>query len=111
MSATAFGPPLPAVSVLRHAVPYLLLFGAALLLPLTGDRYWSSIAPRACIYWVLVSGLNLVVGYAGQLAIGYVSLLTVGAYVFCILTAKIGLPPIVALLFAGGFGALFGMIV
>ena len=29
---------------------------------------------------MLVSGLNLIVGFAGQLAIGYVALLTLGAY-------------------------------
>jgi ABC-type branched-subunit amino acid transport system permease subunit len=38
------------------------------------------IATRACIYWVLAAGLNLLVGFAGQLAIGWVALLTLGAY-------------------------------
>ena len=39
-------------------------------LPLFGNDYWVLIATRAGVYWVLVSGLNLVVGFAGQLAIG-----------------------------------------
>ena len=55
--------------------------GGRTLLPLTGNEYWALIATRACIYWVLVSGLNLIVGYAGQLAIGYVALLTIGFFV------------------------------
>ena len=96
---------------LRAALPYLLLFGLALALPLTGDRYWGSIATRAAIYWILVSGLNLVVGYAGQLAIGYVSLLTVGAYVACIVTAKLGMGPVLALVASGVAGAGFGVLV
>ena len=41
----------------------------------------------AAIYWVLVSGLNLVVGFGGQLAIGYVALLTLGAYTASVLVA------------------------
>ena len=34
------------------------------------------VAQRAFIYWILCAGLNLVVGYAGQIAIGWVALLT-----------------------------------
>ena len=58
------------------ALPFagLLLLGVAF--PLFGGGYWGVIATRACVYWVLVSGLNLVVGFAGQIAIGWVALLT-----------------------------------
>ena len=62
------------------ALPLLALFAIGVAFPLFGGGYWGLIATRACIYWVLVSGLNLVVGFAGQLAIGWVSLLTLGAY-------------------------------
>ena len=57
-----------------------MLVAGGLALPLLGDGYWGVIATRACIYWVLVAGLNLVVGFAGQIAIGWVALLTLGAY-------------------------------
>ena len=67
-------------TMLRGALPWLLLLGCALALPFTGNDYWAVIATRAAIYWVLVSGLNLAVGFGGQLAIGYVALLTLGAY-------------------------------
>jgi ABC-type branched-subunit amino acid transport system ATPase component/ABC-type branched-subunit amino acid transport system permease subunit len=72
------------------------------------------IATRACVYWVLVSGLNLVVGFAGQIAIGWVALLTLGAYVTSVFTAGTAVPeqsPHMALLIAGCFGAVFGLIV
>ena len=36
-------------------------------LPYVSNDYWVSIGTRAAIYWVLISGLNLVVGFAGQL--------------------------------------------
>jgi hypothetical protein len=39
--------------------------------------YRMQIASLACIYWVLIAGLNLIVGYAGQLAIGFVGLLAI----------------------------------
>ena len=96
---------------LRRALPFLLILAVALLLPLTGDRYFVSIATRGAIYWILVAGLNLVVGYGGQLAIGYVSLLTVGAYTASALVAKFDMPALAALACAGGLGAVFGLIV
>ena len=69
------------------------------------------IATRAAVYWVMVSGLNLVVGFAGQLAIGYVALLTLGAYTASVLVERLGLNPFAALLAAGAVGAVAGVIV
>jgi ABC-type branched-subunit amino acid transport system ATPase component/ABC-type branched-subunit amino acid transport system permease subunit len=72
------------------------------------------IATRACVYWVLVSGLNLVVGFAGQIAIGWVALLTLGAYTTSILAAgnaTPAFPPYLALALAAVVGAVFGLIV
>src|SRR5262249_58144715 len=62
--------------------------------PLFGGGYWGVIATRACVYWVLVSGLNLVVGFAGQIAIGWVALLTLGAYTTSVLVAGNVMPPL-----------------
>ena len=63
------------------ALPCLVLLVIGVALPLFAGGYWGVIATRACVYWVLVAGLNLLVGFAGQLAIGWVALLTLGAYV------------------------------
>jgi branched-chain amino acid transport system permease protein len=100
--------------VLGALVPYVLILTIGLLLPLSGNDYWALIATRSAIYWILVSGLNLVVGFAGQLAIGYVALLTLGAYTTSVLAAGTVLPPMpsfVALLIAGVGGAIFGVVV
>ncbi|ARP79427.1 hypothetical protein CAL12_00365 [Bordetella genomosp. 8] len=98
-----------------HALwPFLAIFLIAALLPFSGNTYWTVIATRAAIYWILVSGLNLVVGFAGQLAIGYVALLTLGAYITSVLAAGNVLPavpPFVALACAGVGGGIFGLIV
>ncbi len=93
------------------ALPYLAVLLAALALPLAGEDYWTVIATRAAIYWVLVSGLNLVVGFAGQLAIGYVALLTLGAYTSSVLVERAGVHPFLALAAAGVVGAAAGVVV
>jgi len=98
-------------TTMRAALPYLAVLAAALLLPLLGEDYWTVIATRAAIYWVLVSGLNLVVGFAGQLAIGYVALLTLGAYTASVLVERAGLNPFLALLAAAAVGAGSGVVV
>src|SRR6202011_5079347 len=96
------------------ALPFLLLLLVGVLFPLFGGGYWGVIATRACVYWVLVSGLNLVVGFAGQIAIGWVALLTLGAYTTSILTAgnvMPAFPPYLALAIAAVVGAVFGLII
>ncbi|HKS60467.1 MAG TPA: branched-chain amino acid ABC transporter ATP-binding protein/permease [Xanthobacteraceae bacterium] len=108
-SAGLFGSP-----ALSHALPFLILLAVGLALPLFAGGYWGVIAQRACVYWVLVSGLNLLVGFAGQLAIGWVALLTLGAYTTSVLAAGNATPPLhpyLALAIAGAAGAVFGVIV
>ena len=107
--ATAFSS-----SAIGAALPFLALLVIGLTLPLFAGGYWGLIATRACVYWVLVAGLNLMVGFAGQLAIGWVALLTLGAYTTSVLAAgNIGpaLPPYLALAIAAVVGAVFGLIV
>jgi len=99
---------------LSTVLPWVVLAAIAATLPLYAGGYWGVIATRACVYWVLVAGLNLLVGFAGQLAIGWVALLTVGAYVTSVLAAGNVLPalhPYLALAIAGVAGAVFGVIV
>jgi len=96
------------------ALPFLVLLAIGVTFPLFGGGYWGVIATRACVYWVLVSGLNLVVGFAGQLAIGWVSLLTLGAYTTSVLVAGNATPefsPYLALAVAAVVGAIFGLII
>ncbi len=101
-------------TLLPTLAPFAGVLAAALILPFVSNDYWALIGTRAAIYWVLVSGLNLVVGFAGHLAIGYVALLTLGAYTTSVLVAGNVMPPVpvfVALMIAGAVGAVFGVIV
>ena len=101
-------------STFSAALPFLALLVVGLAFPLFGGGYWGVIATRACVYWVLVSGLNLVVGFGGQIAIGWVALLTLGAYTTSVLVAgnvTPALPPYLALAIAAVVGAIFGLII
>jgi ABC-type branched-subunit amino acid transport system ATPase component/ABC-type branched-subunit amino acid transport system permease subunit len=101
-------------AVLPQLAPFLGIFAVAMIMPFVSNDYWALIGTRAAIYWVLVSGLNLIVGFAGHLAIGYVALLTLGAYVTSVLVAgnvMPALPVFAALPIAAAVGAVFGVIV
>src|SRR6185295_5069106 len=101
-------------SALGAALPFLVLLIVGITLPLFAGGYWGVLATRACVYWVLVAGLNLIVGFAGQLAIGWVALLTLGAYTTSVLASgnvTPAFPPYVALAIAGVVGAVFGLVI
>ena len=54
-----------------------------LVLPLVLQQFgnaWVRIADMALLYVLLAVGLNIVVGYAGLLDLGYVAFFAVGAY-------------------------------
>jgi branched-chain amino acid transport system permease protein len=115
VTTTSDRPETPALrAALPQLVPFAGILAVAMILPFVSNDYWALIGTRAAIYWVLVSGLNLVVGFAGHLAIGYVALLALGAYATSVLVAGNVMPPLpvfAALPIAGCVGAVFGVIV
>ena len=63
---------------------------ALLLLPLLLQPFgngWVRIVDVALLYVLLALGLNIVVGYAGLLDLGYVAFYAVGAYMFALLAS------------------------
>jgi branched-chain amino acid transport system permease protein len=86
---------------------------AALLPFITGNLYYLHVATIIGVYWVLIATLNLLVGFTGQLSIGHVGLLAIGAYAFCLLAGGQGWNPFLALLTGGaicaGIGLLLGL--
>jgi len=108
---------------------FTALFVAFLLLPFITDvllgRGWVRIVDFAMLYIMLALGLNIVVGYAGLLDLGYIAFFAVGAYCYALtgsphltqafpaafpsglhLSFWIVMP--MAALLAGGFGVLLG---
>jgi branched-chain amino acid transport system permease protein len=90
-----------------------LVIAAALLFPWFADRYALSLADTIGIAAIGAIGLNILIGFTGQISIGHGGFLAVGAYSAGLLASRLGLPfwltvP-TASLAAAGVGALFGI--
>ena len=71
-------------------ISYVLWAIGLLLLPLllqSMGNAWVRIADMALLYVLLALGLNIVVGYAGLLDLGFVAVFAVGAYMFGLLAS------------------------
>lgn len=64
---------------------------------LSPSGFVYDIAIRIAINAVVVIGLNLLFGYAGQISLGHAAFFGLGAYASAILTSRWGWPPLVAL--------------
>ena len=67
-----------------------LVVALALMLPFVLQHFgnaWVRIADMSLLYVMLALGLNIVVGYAGLLDLGYVAFFAVGAYLFGLLAS------------------------
>jgi ABC-type branched-subunit amino acid transport system permease subunit len=96
--------------VRRAAAVTVVLIGLAALPWWVRDQYQLHLASLIAVYWILIAGLNLVVGFSGQLSIGHVGLLAIGAYGFAILAGTHEWSPWVALTACGGLGGLCGLL-
>jgi branched-chain amino acid transport system permease protein len=70
---------------------YALLVVFLVILPLFLNDYYRDIMTLTGMYVVLALGLNLVVGQAGLLNLGYVAFYAIGAYTYAILSTTFGL--------------------
>ncbi|MFC5695313.1 high-affinity branched-chain amino acid ABC transporter permease LivM [Pseudomonas sp. GCM10022186] len=95
-------------STQRWAVLGLIV--VALVWPFFGSRGAVDIATLILIYVLLGLGLNIVVGLAGLLDLGYVGFYAVGAYSYALLSHYYGLGFWVCLPIAGLMAAFFGFI-
>ena len=86
--------------------------GVSLVLPIvfSDNRYVVDTATTVLIYVMLGWGLNVVVGLAGLLDLGYVAFYAVGAYTYGVLATQLGWTFWQALPVAGLMAATFGVI-
>ena len=93
----------------RFAAPALLIF--ALLVPVLfyQNRYLLDLGILVLTYVMLGWGLNIVVGLAGLLDLGYVAFYAVGAYSYALLSTQFGLSFWICLPLAGIFAAFWGV--
>ena len=80
-----------------------LLMAVLLLLPFVlPNSFYVDLAIRMAINAMIVLGLNLLIGFAGQISLGHAGFLGIGAYATAVLPTHFGWHPLLAL----GGGAL-----
>jgi len=82
-----------------------------MLCPYILTRYQLSILNEMAIAVIGALGLNLLVGYTGQISLGHGAFLAIGAYTTALCADNLGLPFVVTLPLSGFMAALLGMIV
>jgi branched-chain amino acid transport system permease protein len=92
----------------KYAAPALAVL--AVLLPFSGSRYYVDLGTLVLTYVMLGWGLNIVVGLAGLLDLGYVAFYAVGAYSFAILAQTFDLGFWTCLPLAGILAAFWGVL-
>jgi branched-chain amino acid transport system permease protein len=94
----------------RHAAPAFL--AVAVLVPVLfySNRYMLDLAILIATYTMLAFGLNIVVGLAGLLDLGYVAFYAVGAYSYALIAQTFGWSFWACLPFAGILAAFAGLL-
>jgi branched-chain amino acid transport system permease protein len=97
---------------ITHAGKYLmpLLLLAAVALPFSGSRYYVDLGTLVLTYVMLGWGLNIVVGLAGLLDLGYVAFYAVGAYSYALLATTFDLGFWICLPLAGILAGFAGIL-
>jgi branched-chain amino acid transport system permease protein len=81
------------------------------LLPLFLNDYYRDTMTLTCLYIVLALGLNIVVGQAGLLNLGYVAFYAIGAYTYAILSTSFNVSFWPGILAGALTAALFALLV
>ncbi|MFA5309772.1 MAG: branched-chain amino acid ABC transporter permease [Dehalococcoidales bacterium] len=88
----------------------LVFFVFLFTMPLYLSNFWLGVINTMGITMIAAVGLNILVGYCGQLSIGHAGFIAVGAYTSAILTNRLGVPFPAALLAAGLVSGLVGIV-
>ena len=89
----------------------VVVLALALLFPVFTNRYAQDVAVNVLIYICLGLGLNVVVGLAGMLDLGYIAFYGIGAYSYALLNIHYGLSFWVCLPLAAFLSCIAGCII
>ena len=92
---------------LATLIGLILLFA---VIPFMSSAYLLYVINIIGIYAIAAIGLNILIGYTGQISLGHGAFFGVGAYSAAILTTKAGFPFLIAVPAAGVITALVGMV-
>jgi len=100
------------MSMPRRHLPLVILAVVLLLLPLVlPNNYYYDIVIRMAINAIIVLGLNLLIGFAGQISLGHAGFVGIGAYATAILPTHFGWHPILAMLAGAAIASAIAAIV
>ena len=89
-----------------------IIMAVLLVLPLVlPNSFYVDLAIRMAINAVIVLGLNLLIGFAGQISLGHAGFLGIGAYASAALPTHLGWHPVLALLAGAAAAGLLAAIV
>jgi ABC-type branched-subunit amino acid transport system ATPase component/ABC-type branched-subunit amino acid transport system permease subunit len=101
------------MSVLKKSFLVLAIAAAALLPTLWPNPYYIHLMVVIGIYAILLLGLDIVVGYVGEVSLGHAALFGIGSYTAGVLHFKLGAPFLLAvpasILVTGLFGAVLAL--
>jgi len=89
---------------------FAVLIGSLYLFPLFADNYYVYVANYIAINIIVATGLNLLVGYTGQISLGHAGFFAIGAYGTVLLMTNLHFPFLLALVCSGLIAAFFGFI-
>ncbi|MEX3640378.1 ABC transporter ATP-binding protein, partial [Paraburkholderia sp. BR14427] len=65
----------------------IFVIAAPMIIGAAGGNYWVRVLDFAMLYVMLALGLNVVVGFAGLLDLGYIAFYAIGAYTAALLSS------------------------
>lgn len=95
--------------ILIHiALPFAIVYLFPWVFP---NEYYIHLVQTFLITYIVIVGLNILVGLSGQLSLGHVGFYAIGAYLSGIITNQLGLNFLVSIVFASLIAAAFGAVV
>jgi len=95
-------------------IPLEILLVFLILFPVVSmNRYYIGVMTDVAIYTIIVIGLNLLMGYAGQVSLGHAGFFGIGAYCSGLLNVRLNISPwltaIIAIIFTACIAYLIGV--
>ncbi len=89
---------------------FMVLIASLIVYPFVVPNYYVYMANYMAIHVIITIGLNILVGYTGQISLGHAGFFALGAYFTVLSMTHLHLPFLVALILAAFIAAFFGFV-
>ena len=98
----------------RSLHQYFYVLGAIcviFLIPhIVSENYWLNLLNHCCVMSIACLGLNILLGYTGQINLGQMAFVGIGAYTSALLTVTFGIPVWLGMLCGAAMGGICGVL-